>query len=168
MEKLELELFITKTSDSFVQTELKDLIEDSYIIELLGSRTRISEEYLFRFLSTDDDFDTINTIIEYLISDYGFSEYAIFEGCIDAGDFSYKCSLHIFQFGNRYLACYSNSDETETEILTTFVEVENFFKNALNNELDYFENEKENLKDEYWDEDEVSLDFEINVISHLT
>ena len=162
----ELELFIAKTSDSFLQTELKELKGDRYIIELLGSQTSISEEYLFRFLSTDDDFDTISTIMAYLISDYEFSEYAIFEGYIGAGVFTYKCSLHIFQFGNRYLACYSNSNETETDILTTFDEVKDFFNYAMYKELAYFETEKENLKDEYWDGEEVCLDFEINVISH--
>lgn len=163
MEELELELFIIKTSDSFLKTQLEDLKGDRYIMELLGSQTSISEEYLFRFLSTDDDFDTINTIVAYLISDYEFSEYAIFEGYIDAGVFTYKCSLHIFQFGNRYLACYSNSNETETDILTTFDEVEDFFNDALYNELAYFETEKENLKDEYWDGEDVSLEFNVYV-----
>jgi hypothetical protein len=159
----ELELFITKTSDSFLQTELIELKEDRYLKELLGLQTSISEEYLFRFLSTDDDFDTINTIIAYLISDYEFSEYAIFEGCVDAGAFSYKCSLHIFQFGDRYLACYHNTNETETDILTTFDEVENFFNNALYIELAYFETEKENLKNEYWEGEDVSIDFQVEI-----
>ena len=98
-----------------------------------------------------------------MVIDYELEEFSIFNGYLSAGAYSYSCLLFIFHFGDSYFGYHYNSNEQKLEWLNTKDEVYPFFEKALNSELEYFELEKENLKNEYWEGEDVFIDFQVEI-----
>jgi hypothetical protein len=153
-------------STFFIKNKIVEIIEndDDWLNELgiLNSYNDAVinlKELIVLKLEDIENQDRTDKIIQYILNDYILGEdekYSIFYGICEADSYSRNSALYVFKFDCKFFCYYL----PERSLITT--NPIPFCKEAIQDEIKHFEIEKENMKDEYFDESDFNNKLNFN------
>jgi hypothetical protein len=170
LNKDHLKVHVTRYNELFTNKIIEIIKDDVYWLGKLGVKKadiKIDEsisEIIKTKLSNPANKESIDLILKYVIGDYLMEddELPLIKHVVSADSHWQLSSLFVFKCSELYF-CYSNGVKTETLITE---EPEAFCWETAGSIIDYYEMEKENLKDEWFKEsdsyNELQQNFNFN------
>jgi hypothetical protein len=154
-------------STVFIKNKIVEIIEndDDWLKELgiLNSekdeKTNLKELILLKLEDVENN-KRNKKIIKYVLNDYVLGEddkHCIFYGTCDADSFSRNSALYVFKFHNKFFCYYLPERFSITSNPLPFC------KKAIRDEIDYYELEKENMEEGYFEEFRIELNWNITI-----
>jgi hypothetical protein len=145
---------IEDTNKSFINQIINAIKDDNdWLINLGISERELSkdvliQDFIIKYVSNPENFKTIDLLLKYVITD--FLEYddhiPLIKHVVSADSYGSMSALYVFKCGDLYF-CYFIGDEMETLITKN---PDAFCREAAKSIIDYYEIEKESLKDEWF------------------
>jgi hypothetical protein len=156
---------IEKSNEPFIEKIISIIIDDEEWIEALGiteddlKKTEITAAIRNQLLNTEKA-QAIESLLAYIISDHILDDTKIplITHHVSAEVYTQTSALFVFKCSNLYF-CHSIGFET-TSIITK--DPEDFCRTAAKTIIDYFELEKENLSDEWFEDSDVTNELTVN------
>ncbi len=161
--------FIQKSTEKFKNKIVEAIEGDNFWLNELGiteieiSKCKNIRELILSKLEDKNNTDNTYKIIEYVLNDFvlGDDSYCLFYLYCSFAAHTGSCALYVFKFYDKYICYYYNyAGEWNRDITNDPIQ---FCNSALTKTQDCYEIEKKGIDDEYWNEDEFTLRFDILV-----
>lgn len=153
-------------STVFIQEKIIEIIEtDEYWLEELGNinieeqNSNTIKDLIRTKLKDVVNYERTNKVIAYVLDDYVLGaddNFSIFHGVCSTDSYSRDSALYVFKFNSKFFCYYL----PERSLITT--DPIPFCKEAIKDEIMQYEIEKENMKDENFEDTEFTLDLNWN------
>ncbi len=156
---------IEKSNEAFIEKIISIIVDDEEWIDALGiteddlKKREITTAIRNQLLNTEKT-QAIESLLAYIISDHicDDAEIPLITHHVSAEIYTQTSALFVFKCSNLYF-CHSIGVET-TSIITK--DPEDFCRNTAKTIIDYFELEKENLSDEWFEDSDVTNELTVN------
>jgi hypothetical protein len=162
----DLQIFIEE-STAFIKEKIVEIIEDDdhWLMELGIINSEKKEclnikDLILSKLEDKENCERTDKILQYVLDDYILGEdeeHSIFYGHCDVDSYTRNSALYVFKFNSSFFCYYL----PERSLITS--DPIPFCKQAILDENNQLEIEKENMNDEYWKNSEFTLDLNFNI-----
>lgn len=157
--------YIEQNNDAFVKEVIKIIKNDNDWLSKLGiSESSINENLIIAVIKKEilnsENKLVIDELLKYVIADYLIDGDSIplIKHEVTAGGFGRKSALFVFKCANLYFCYYFG--EKLVSLITE--QPEEFCFDSAKSIMDYYEFEKSNLEDEWFDETDCDNDLQCN------
>ena len=157
--------YIEESNERFLNKIISIVLDDRKWLEKLGIAAKeVNGEKIKiairKQLSNPDNSNMIDSLLKYVIEEYKseMDQIALIAHYISADSYGQHSALFVFKCANLYF-CYSTG--VDSKIIIT-KDPEDFCRNTAKTIIDYFELEKENLSDEWFEDSDVTNELTVN------
>jgi hypothetical protein len=156
--------YIEESNERFMDKIVVLIKDDQEWLETLGiagneKGTKIKAA-IRKQLSNPDNSNLIDSLLKYVIHEYQseLDQIALITHYVSADSYGQHSALFVFKCSNLYF-CHSTGVDSKSMITK---DPEDFCRNAAKTIIDYFELEKENLRDEWFENSDVTNELTVN------
>lgn len=145
----------------FMQEKIVEYVleNEQFLTELGLDEINNDNSTILESLEFDSNKNVVKEIIELIIEEDFIEEennHCLFYGNYTADSYTRNSALYVFKFGANFFCHYYPESSCITE------NPEEFCKNSILAEKNYFEIEKENSEDEYFEDSEIVCELKVN------